>query len=253
MDTKELAVVEYSNERVLTTEQVAEFYECNADNIKVNFNANRERFVDGKHYFKVEGEALSKLRVSETNLQISPMTRSLYLWTKRGCARHAKMLKTDRAWEVFEELEENYFDRKEIREKAVEAVTVHDLVGDVGKTAEMLQQYFGVSKGISLATATAMVEQFRKVDLSPLKEILPPTENDFGVLTPTAIGKQIGKSARTVNVMLDELEFQCKENGAYRLTDEGKKYAEVMPFTRNGHSGYQIRWLPQIVEVLIDA
>ena len=58
---------------------------------------------------------------------------------------------------------------------------------------------------------------------------------------------------RTVNLMLDELGLQCKENGAYRLTDEGKKYAEVMPFTRNGHSGYQIRWLPQIVEVLIDA
>ena len=39
------------------------------------------------------------------------MTRVFYLWTKRGAARHAKMLNTDRAWEVFEALEDNYFNR----------------------------------------------------------------------------------------------------------------------------------------------
>ncbi|EOL0007810.1 P22AR C-terminal domain-containing protein, partial [Escherichia coli] len=42
-------------------------------------------------------------------LQISPKTRSLILWTERGAARHAKMLETDRAWEVFEKLEDCYF------------------------------------------------------------------------------------------------------------------------------------------------
>ncbi|HIB5071822.1 TPA: P22AR C-terminal domain-containing protein, partial [Escherichia coli] len=33
----------------------------------------------------------------------------LILWTERGAARHAKMLETDRAWEVFEKLEDCYF------------------------------------------------------------------------------------------------------------------------------------------------
>lgn len=36
----------------------------------------------------------------------------LYLWTKRGASRHAKMLGTDRAWDVYDELEENYFDKQ---------------------------------------------------------------------------------------------------------------------------------------------
>jgi hypothetical protein len=35
--------------------------------------------------------------------------RSIILWTERGAARHAKMLETDAAWDVFEALEENYF------------------------------------------------------------------------------------------------------------------------------------------------
>ncbi|EPW0481128.1 ORF6N domain-containing protein, partial [Escherichia coli] len=34
------------------------------------------------------------------------------LWTERGAARHAKMLETDRAWEVFEKLEDCYFSQK---------------------------------------------------------------------------------------------------------------------------------------------
>lgn len=31
----------------------------------------------------------------------------LYLWTDRGAARHAKILDTDEAWNVYKELEEN--------------------------------------------------------------------------------------------------------------------------------------------------
>ena len=48
---------------------------------------------------------------------ISNKTRSLILWTERGAARHAKMLDTDQAWEVFEQLEDCYFVRKEILAK----------------------------------------------------------------------------------------------------------------------------------------
>lgn len=107
-----LVPVEWQQQRILTTAQLAEKYECSVDQIKVNFSRNIDRFVEGKHYFRLEGAALENLRVTDSYLQISPMTRALYLWTARGAARHAKMLGTDRAWEVFEELEENYFNRK---------------------------------------------------------------------------------------------------------------------------------------------
>lgn len=109
----EIPRVEWRNERVMTTAQLAEFYETSEGNLRVNFfNAQKEgRFIDGKHFFKLEGDDLQNLRVTNCYLQISEMTRVLYLWTKRGAARHAKMLNTDRAWEVFEALEDNYFNR----------------------------------------------------------------------------------------------------------------------------------------------
>ena len=44
---------------------------------------------------------------------LSPNTRSLTLWTEKGAARHAKILDTDQAWDIFEQLEEVYFAVKE--------------------------------------------------------------------------------------------------------------------------------------------
>ena len=105
----DLIPVEYRTERVLTTEQLAQAYECGTDNIKRNFSNNKEHFEEGKHFFKLEGDELKDLRGKNIHLQISPKTRCLYLWTRRGASRHSKMLGTDRAWEMFDALEENYF------------------------------------------------------------------------------------------------------------------------------------------------
>ena len=52
MDFQNLVKVEHNDQLVLTTEQLAEFYESKIDNIKVNFNSNKEHFLAGKHYFK---------------------------------------------------------------------------------------------------------------------------------------------------------------------------------------------------------
>lgn len=101
--------VEFNGEPVLTTEQLAKAFGVTVDVIKMNFSRNRDRYVAGKHFYLITGEALNDLRVTNSYLQISPMTRGLYLWTKRGCARHCKSIGTDVAWDVFEVLEENYF------------------------------------------------------------------------------------------------------------------------------------------------
>ena len=76
--------IEYGNQPVVTTAQLTEFYETGTENIKRNFSNNSERFIEGKHYFKLEGDELDILRRKNFHLQISPMTRALYLWTKRG-------------------------------------------------------------------------------------------------------------------------------------------------------------------------
>ncbi|EEX7794746.1 P22AR C-terminal domain-containing protein [Escherichia coli] len=99
---------------VITTELLAQLYGTETNNIKVNYTRNAERFVCGKHYFKLEGAELRefKNKVTQSNL-VAPRTKHLILWTERGAARHAKMLETDQAWDVFEKLEDCYFSQCE--------------------------------------------------------------------------------------------------------------------------------------------
>lgn len=118
-----LSPITHNQIPVITTELLAQLYGTEINNIKVNYTRNAERFVEGKHFFKVGGDALKNLRVTLSNsqnlqpslrgLQISPKARSLILWTERGAARHAKMLETDQVWEVFEKLEDCYFSQKQ--------------------------------------------------------------------------------------------------------------------------------------------
>lgn len=106
----ELKIIEHEGIRVLTTRQLAEVYETNANNIKFNFNNNKERFTEGKDYFLLKGNDLKGFKnyVSDTNL-VNPRTPHLYLWTERGANRHSKILDTDKAWQQFDILEETYF------------------------------------------------------------------------------------------------------------------------------------------------
>ena len=116
--------VDWQNQRVLTTAQLAKYYECTVKQIQQNFNNNQDRFVAGKHYFKLEGELLKQFKtdyfdkIDSVNSDyfdeielVGRRAPHLYFWTARGCARHAKMLSTDKAWEVYEKLEDNYFNR----------------------------------------------------------------------------------------------------------------------------------------------
>ena len=124
MNIKSLVPIEWSNKLVLTTAQLAHFYGCEPRNISDNFKRNESRFVEGKHHFRLEGEVLKQFKailVTESGLVngdysalsglVGLRAPSLYLWTERGAARHTKMLSTDKAWEVFEELEDFYFNR----------------------------------------------------------------------------------------------------------------------------------------------
>ena len=117
--------IEWNGEPVLTTAQLAFKFECNEAQIRQNFRNNRERFIEGKHYYKIDGDALANLRVENFDLQISAQTRVLTLWTKRGVARHAKMLNNDTAWEIYELLEDTYFKQAE-KKDAVTGEVVSD-------------------------------------------------------------------------------------------------------------------------------
>ncbi|MGM7881004.1 ORF6N domain-containing protein [Yersinia enterocolitica] len=113
---------------VITTELLAQLYGTDVSNIKMNHSRNQTRFEDGKHYFKLVGDELRtfKHKVTESYL-VATRAKHLILWTERGAARHAKMLETDQAWEVFEKLEDCYFNQNKTTTPATHPVSQSEI------------------------------------------------------------------------------------------------------------------------------
>ncbi|MCL1995143.1 MAG: ORF6N domain-containing protein [Defluviitaleaceae bacterium] len=107
-----LQVIEYKNERVLTTQQIAKAYETDPRRISENFNTNKERYVLGKHYYLLKGEELKAFKSEYGNSVFAENLNILYLWTESGAMRHAKSLNTDKAWAMFDHLVDHYFATK---------------------------------------------------------------------------------------------------------------------------------------------
>lgn len=105
----QLAVIEQSGIRVLTTNQLADAYGTDAKMINRNFQRNAERYEQGKHFFALSGEELREFKGSrqiDPNLKFASI---LYLWTEKGAWLHAKSLSTDKAWDAYEMLVDDYY------------------------------------------------------------------------------------------------------------------------------------------------
>ena len=117
----QVSIVNFKSIPVITTEMLASFYGTEPVRIQQNHTRNKERFIEGKHFFKIVGQELkdfvTSLKIVANSPAISTKVLSLILWTERGAARHAKMLDTDQAWDIFEQLEDCYFHRQEVLAK----------------------------------------------------------------------------------------------------------------------------------------
>ena len=128
MDIKNLVPVDYSNQRVLLTAQVAEVFNTTTERISHNFCENKQHFKEGEHFFKLTGAALRSFKKdwgfstfaarplsSDTESFRSPtapfsrMANCLYLWTEQGTMLHCKMVNTDEAWKMLKDLIAFYF------------------------------------------------------------------------------------------------------------------------------------------------
>lgn len=155
--------IEYSQQRVLTTAQVAESYKTNSKVISKNFTNNKNHYVEGKHYYCLTGNEL-KAFFATVNFTIanSEKIRILYLWTEKGMLLHAKSLNTDKAWEAYDFLVDHYFKTQQIQ-----AILDSYMIDDPVKRAE---RWIEEQKERQALEATVAVQNERIEEMRP-KEI----------------------------------------------------------------------------------
>jgi len=109
----------------------------------------------------------------------------------------------------------------------------------------------GVKAGIAMAATLTCIQENTGLVIETLRRALPAANEPTCSHNATQLGKLAGSSAKVTNQRLATLGFQFRnERDEWELTDAGKAWAEAMPFSRNGHSGYQILWNPVVVDQL---
>lgn len=109
----------------------------------------------------------------------------------------------------------------------------------------------GVKAGIAMAATLTCIHENTGLAVETLRRALPAANEPICSLNATQLGKLLNRSAKSANQLLAAHGLQLRnDRDEWELTEAGQAWAEAMPFSRNGHSGYQILWNPAVTELM---
>jgi phage antirepressor YoqD-like protein len=226
----DLQIIEHQNQRVLSTQQLAESYGTDRRVISNNFSRNKGRYVEGKHYYLLKGDTLKNFKGCHQIDESLKSTSILYLWTERGAFLHAKSLNTDKAWEVYDSLVEHYFNSKEAKPNAL----------PTNYKEALLQLVAQVEANEKLELECRMKDQ-QLGELKPKADYCDLILQSKALVNISQIAKDYGMSGKAMNKLLHDLGVQYKQSNQWLLyskyQNSGYTHSKTIDITRcNGLS-----------------
>ncbi|WP_279000603.1 phage antirepressor KilAC domain-containing protein [Thomasclavelia cocleata] len=222
----QLQIIEHQNQRVLLTSQLAESYGTTTDVVTKNFNRNKERYQEGKHYFTLEGVEKKEFIDQGQFDRGLKNAKTIYLWTERGAFLHAKSLNTDKAWEVYDSLVEHYFKSREAKPSALPS----------NYKEALLQLLARIEENEKLELSNKIKDQ-QIAELKPKADYCDLILKNKGLVTISQIAKDYGKSGKALNNILHNLGIQYKQSGQWLLyskyQNKGYTQSETIDITRS--------------------
>lgn len=233
---KDWPVIEWKGQRVITTAQLAEFYEATEQQVQQNFNNNQENFSEGLHYFYLKSEELKEFKRYFDNIDL-PMADKLkfvphlYLWTRQGASRHCKILGTPRAWEQFDILEDNYYNPRP------QISVVDEILNNPDFGIKLLEEYKVKKEENKQLQLEVKVKEQQINELQPKATYYDLVLQCKDLISISKIAKDYGKSAQWMNNKLRELGIQYNQGGVWLLyqkyADKGYTSTKTHAYTGN--------------------
>ncbi|MBF0508055.1 MAG: ORF6N domain-containing protein [Deltaproteobacteria bacterium] len=141
----DLPVVEYKGQRVITFRQIDLVHQRPEGTAYRNFKANRERFVEGRHYEKITQKEFLTESIAGDEIRPSlwesfgfglNVTEGIIIY-ERGYLLLVKSFGDDLAWEIQERIIDGYFRAQELQQPAS---TIDALVQSLQATLLSLQE-----------------------------------------------------------------------------------------------------------------
>lgn len=254
--------------RAMLIKEIAAIHKREVKKVNELINNNRKRFHDGVDIIDLKTGTYEGLVLQMKQQGIFAQAEignanNIYVLSERGYSKLLKLLEDDLAWEQYEKLVDGYFTMRKTSRKRYK--TISFILKDELQAARAISEVTGIKLGIACATALRRVENMTGNSLEDYRLLLPAADHDTGKLKVSEIGEKLGgiKSIEVNKRLADaELQYQnvhtrkssktgeIKTEKQWRLTEKGKQYAEEFPYSRNGHSGYEIRWSETVINVL---
>ena len=201
-----LQIIVHKNQRVLTTKNLANSYGTTPRRISENYTEHKERYIEGKHFYCLEGDVLKAFKMEYGNSVVANTVNKLYIWTERGAFLHAKSLNTDKAWEVYDSLVEHYFKSREAKS---------NMLPTTYKEA-LLQLVAQIEENEKLQLTNKMKDQ-QIAELKPKADYCDVILQNKGLVNISQIAKDYGMSATYMNKKLHDLGVQYKQGNQWLL------------------------------------
>ena len=124
-----------------------------------------------------------------------------------------------------------------------------DRVSSLLLIGEAVARVPGVMHGIAMAATLTCIFENTGLSMETMRRALPANDEPMAAMNPTKLGQQMGLAARSVNARLAAMGLQLRnDRDEWELTEAGQAWGEALPYSRNGHSGYQILWNPAVID-----
>ncbi|KRK39983.1 ORF6N domain-containing protein [Loigolactobacillus bifermentans] len=201
------------DKKAMTAKDIAQIHSKDVRYINKLINQNRRRFKDGVDVIDLLSSSDELREFAEQNGLIgSNRTEHVYILSERGYSKLLKILEDDKAWEVYDQLVDNYFNQRQaIRENQPALVA--------GKRLEIMEKNAATRKAnllYKIAMATESETSSQTLLASAAKELTG--EMTIPVMkqkeySATEIGSKLGITANKVGRIANSLGLKTEQPG----------------------------------------
>ncbi|EQM54783.1 ORF6N domain-containing protein [Lactiplantibacillus plantarum] len=201
------------SKKAMLVKDIAKIHGQTVGNVNLLINRNRSRFRDGVDIIDLKQKdfAIVLNKSGFTQNQINA-TKNIYLLSERGYSKLLKILEDDKAWEIYDELVDNYFNmRQSIKQNQPSLIA--------GKRLEIMEKNAATRKAnllYKIAQATNSETSSQTLLAQAAKELTG--EMTIPVMkrkeySASEVGELVGKSANMVGRICNQLGLKAEQPG----------------------------------------
>lgn len=201
------------NKRAMLVKDIAAIHGSTVKRINELINRNRPRFLTGIDILDLKIEksmvVLNDLKFSKIEVNNA---NNIYMLSERGYAKLLKILEDDTAWDIYDELVDNYFNMRE-------AIKTDSAIGLKGKRLAIMEEnaktkqaqlLFKVASGTASNSARERIFAHIATELTGEKFMPELREEEFSA---QEVGDKLGITANKVGRIANILDLKAEQPG----------------------------------------